>query len=228
MNESIPAAAFKEIADERLAQILFDLAERRRNGESVDLVSAAAAYPRYAAQLQRLLPMIEALAVSGSDSGVGSGRQPEPELGTIGEYQIIREIGRGGMGVVYEARQTSLNRRVALKVLPFAAALDPRALARFKQESLAAAQLDHPHLVAVYGVGCDRGMHYYAMRCVEGESLAQVIDSMRQTRCATKRTSHIAIWRISRLAMRRSRVLMRLRFPAPARRQTLHSAAPRG
>jgi hypothetical protein len=83
------------------------------------------------------------------------------------------------MGIVYEARQVSLNRRVALKVLPFAAALDPRALARFKQESLAAAQLDHPHIVPVYGIGVDRGIHYYAMRYIEGQSLAQVIAEMK-------------------------------------------------
>src|SRR4029077_5482180 len=75
--------------------------------------------------------------------------------------------------------QRSLVRRVALKVLPFAAALDPRSLARFRQESLAAAQLDHPNIVRVYGVGCDRGVHYYAMQYIEGQSLAHVIGQMR-------------------------------------------------
>src|SRR5579864_9382883 len=98
----------------------------------------------------------------------------------LGDFEIVREIGRGGMGIVYEARQISLNRRVALKILPFAAALDPRALARFKQESLAAAQLDHPHIVHVYGVGSDRGVHFYAMQYIEGQSLAQVIAEMKQ------------------------------------------------
>src|SRR5579872_38755 len=83
------------------------------------------------------------------------------------------------MGVGYEARQMSLNRRVALKVLPFAAALDPRALARFRQESQAAAQLDHPHIVHVYGMGTDRGIHFYAMQYIDGQSLAQVIADMK-------------------------------------------------
>ena len=91
----------------------------------------------------------------------------------------MREIARGGTGIVYEARQVSLNRRVALKILPFAAALDPRSLARFKQESLAAAQLDHPHIVHIHNVGCDRGIHYYAMQYIEGQSLAQVIAEMK-------------------------------------------------
>ena len=64
-------------------------------------------------------------------------------------------------------------------MLPFAAALDPRSLARFKQESLAAAQLDHPHIVHVYGVGSERGVHYYAMQFIEGQSLAEVIAEMK-------------------------------------------------
>ena len=71
---------------------------------------------------------------------------------------------------------------MALKILPFAAALDPRSLARFRQESLAAAQLDHPHIVRVYAVGVSRGVHYYAMQYIEGPSLAQVVAQMRSQR----------------------------------------------
>ncbi|MGH7135364.1 MAG: tetratricopeptide repeat protein, partial [Pirellulales bacterium] len=93
--------------------------------------------------------------------------------------QLLREIGRGGMGVVYEARQLSLARRIALKILPFAGALDPRQLQRFKNEALAAAQLDHPNIVAVIAVGCERGVHFYAMRLVEGPTLAEVIEELR-------------------------------------------------
>jgi serine/threonine protein kinase/Tfp pilus assembly protein PilF len=84
------------------------------------------------------------------------------------------------MGVVYEALQLSLGRRVALKVLPFAAALDARQLQRFKNEAQAAAHLHHPHIVPVYGVGCDRGVHYYAMQFVDGRTLAEVIHELRQ------------------------------------------------
>ena len=98
-----------------------------------------------------------------------------PSVGLLGDFRILRELGRGGMGVVYEAEQLSLGRRVALKVLPFAAMLDKQQLARFKNEARAAATLDHPNIVAIYSVGGERGVHYYAMQLIEGQSLAQVI-----------------------------------------------------
>src|SRR5262249_11010472 len=95
--------------------------------------------------------------------------------GTLGDFRLLREIGRGGMGVVYEAEQISLGRRVALKVLPFAAMLDPRHLQRFQTEARAAASLHHEHIVPVHAVGCERGVHFYAMQYIEGVSLAEVI-----------------------------------------------------
>ena len=103
-----------------------------------------------------------------------------PEAGTpLGDYRLLREIGRGGMGVVYEAEQLSLQRRVALKVLPFAAALDAKQLQRFKNEAQAAANLHHQNIVPVYGVGCERGVHYYAMQFIEGRTLAALIQERR-------------------------------------------------
>ncbi len=92
---------------------------------------------------------------------------------TLGDFELVREIGRGGMGVVYEARQMSLNRRVAVKVLPLAGMLDPIRLRRFQNEARAAAQLNHPNIVDVICVGCDDGVHYFAMRYVEGATLAE-------------------------------------------------------
>ena len=103
----------------------------------------------------------------------------EPNASPLGDFQIVREIGRGGMGIVYEATQLSLGRRVALKVLPFAAALDAKQLQRFKTEAYAAAQLHHTHIVPVYAVGCERGMHFYAMQLIEGRSFADVISELR-------------------------------------------------
>jgi serine/threonine protein kinase len=98
----------------------------------------------------------------------------------LGDFLIVREIGRGGMGVVYEAWQLSLARRVALKVLPFAATLDARQLQRFKNEAQAAAQLHHNQIVPVYAVGCDRSVHYYAMQFIDGQSLADLIQELRE------------------------------------------------
>ncbi len=101
------------------------------------------------------------------------------DIGQLGDFRLLREIGRGGMGVVYEAEQVSLQRRVALKLLPFAAALDPRPMQRFKNEALAAAHLRHENIVPVYAVGEERGVHYYAMQLVEGRSLAHWIAELR-------------------------------------------------
>jgi WD40 repeat protein/serine/threonine protein kinase len=98
----------------------------------------------------------------------------------LGDFRIVREIGRGGMGVVYEAVQLSLGRQVALKVLPLASALDSRQLQRFKNEAQAAAQLHHGNIVPVHAVGCERGVHYYAMQYIEGHTLAAAIRDLRQ------------------------------------------------
>jgi WD40 repeat protein/serine/threonine protein kinase len=132
------------------------------------------------------LDFLEA-AGQGLHSDAPRGLLPDPHantvvLGTLGDFRILREVGRGGMGIVYEAEQISLHRRVALKVLPFAATMDPRHLQRFKNESLAAASLEHPHIVPVYAVGCERGVHYYAMKYIEGQSLAEVIDEVRKAK----------------------------------------------
>ena len=97
----------------------------------------------------------------------------------IGDFQIVGELGRGGMGVVYEAIQLSLGRHVALKVLPFASGLDEVRLQRFRNEAHAAAALHHTNIVPVYAVGSDRGMHYYAMQMIDGSTLAELIENMR-------------------------------------------------
>lgn len=97
----------------------------------------------------------------------------------LGDFQIVREIGRGGMGVVYEAVQLSLGRRVALKVLPLAAAFDATHLQRFRNEAQAAALLHHTNIVPVYAVGCERGVHFYAMQLIDGQTLAAVLDHLR-------------------------------------------------
>jgi eukaryotic-like serine/threonine-protein kinase len=109
----------------------------------------------------------------------GSAVDDSPVPARLGEYRIIREVGRGGMGVVYEAEQLPLGRRVALKVLPSTASLDARQRQRFQVEAQAAALLHHEHIVPVFGVGCDQGIHYYAMQFIDGRSLTDVIRSLR-------------------------------------------------
>ena len=112
----------------------------------------------------------------------------------LGDYQIIREIGRGGMGVVYEALQLSLVRRVALKVLPQAIGWDPRQINRFWNEAQAAAQLQHPHIVPVYWVGCEEGVHCYAMQYVEGRSLEHLIRDVSRSSDKTRAQSTGGWW----------------------------------
>ena len=101
-------------------------------------------------------------------------------LSTLGEFQIIRELGRGGMGVVYEAEQTTLRRHVALKVLRFGVVADREAMQRFQREAETVARLHHTNIVPVFAVGCERGVHYYAMQFIAGRSLADVLVSRNE------------------------------------------------
>jgi len=94
---------------------------------------------------------------------------------TLGQFQITRELGRGGMAVVYQAYQPALQRYVAIKVLPPQLGLDPDFVTRFRHEAIAAARLKHPNIVTVYDVGSEGGVNYIVMELIDGESLASVI-----------------------------------------------------
>jgi eukaryotic-like serine/threonine-protein kinase len=100
-------------------------------------------------------------------------------LKQLGDFRIIREIGRGGMGVVYEAEQVSLGRKVALKVLPQQALAGSSNLQRFRLEARAAARLHYTNIVPVFGVGEQNGLHYYAMQFIAGEGLDVVFSKLR-------------------------------------------------
>jgi serine/threonine protein kinase len=145
-------------------------------------------FPTIAADLETCLEGIELLHFSGSHTSTAPVSTQELSGTPLGDFRLIRELGRGGMGIVYEAEQLSLNRRVALKVLPFAATLDPRHLQRFNHEAKAAACLHHPSIVPVYAVGCDRGVHYYAMQYIEGQTLAASIQQLREQEGLVNRT----------------------------------------
>src|SRR5207253_9596558 len=97
----------------------------------------------------------------------------------LGDFEVGREIGRGGMGIVYEARQVSLNRPVALKVLGPGLGLAPSAVQRFRREAEAAAKLHHTNIVPVYATGDEDGTHFYAMELIDGPSLDHVIRHMQ-------------------------------------------------
>jgi serine/threonine protein kinase len=162
-----------------LGALIDDLAARMQAGEAIDLEAVLTDHPERADELRQLLPALQLLADVAASGGSVASKGGGPPLGALGDFRLIREVGRGGMGIVYEAEQLSLRRRVALKVLPWAAAMDPKQQQRFKNEALAAASLKHDHVVSVYAVGCERGVHYYSMEFVEGQTLAQVIAALK-------------------------------------------------
>ncbi len=145
-----------------------------------------AAHPDLVAPLETYLNGLEDLHEMAAGFGCSSRRTeaalaaPADEENRLGDFRLLREVGRGGMGVVYEAQQISLGRRVALKVLPFAAVLDSRRVARFKHEAQTAAQLDHPNIVSALAVGVERGVHYFAMQFIDGQPLDQAVSLLRK------------------------------------------------
>src|SRR5262245_26406712 len=173
--------------DERLIRAMEEYRARLEAGEKPDRHAFLLRHPDIAEALAGCLTGLDFLhAVApnlsqpGRDNPAASTGAGEDRPGaTLGDFRIVREVGRGGMGVVYEAEQVSLGRRVALKVLPFAATMDPRQLQRFQNEARAAASLHHEHIVPVYFVGQERGVHFYAMQFVDGHSLAAFIHLRR-------------------------------------------------
>jgi serine/threonine protein kinase/tetratricopeptide (TPR) repeat protein len=163
-----------------LADLVEHLTTRLQAGEVIDSAVLMSEHPEHAGRLANLLPALRAAAALDA-AGDSSDDGPRPNV-ELGDFRIVRQVGRGGMGIVYEAEQLSLRRRVALKVLPFASTMDPKQLQRFRNEALAAASLHHEHIVPVYAVGCERGVHYYAMQFIDGTTLAQVIAGRTESR----------------------------------------------
>jgi hypothetical protein len=148
--------------------------QRRAVEPGLGIEQFAATVPEHADALRELLPAIVALEqhkLERRSSGSGRRTAALPPLERLGDFRIVREIGRGGMGVVFEAVQESLGRRVALKVLPQAALLAGNQLERFRREAQIAAQLHHSNIVPVFGSGESGGYHWYAMQYIAGQSL---------------------------------------------------------
>ncbi len=162
--------------------------ERFRRGERPALSEYTRQYPELASEIRDLFPALVMLEDVRPSFGPGGGPPSAAAaaegktLERLGDYRILREVGRGGMGVVYEAEQESLGRHVALKVLPGQALLEPQQLLRFQREARAAARLHHTNIVPVFGVGEAEGRHYYVMQFIQGQGLDQVIHELRRLR----------------------------------------------
>jgi tetratricopeptide (TPR) repeat protein/tRNA A-37 threonylcarbamoyl transferase component Bud32 len=186
MTESQPtqslAAESPESPESLVGRVADEFLARQERGELPDPEEYAARHPAAADLIRRTLAALRAAAGSlGGRAAPAVHPSVDAPAGNrlLGDFLLGRELGRGGMGVVYEAEQVSLRRRVAVKVLPFAAVMDPRQLQRFRNEALAAAGLDHPHVVRVHAVGCDRGVHFIAMQFVDGRPLSDLIRERR-------------------------------------------------
>lgn len=170
--------------DPRVIAAVEEYLDALEAGQRLDVSTFLSKHEEIAAPLRECLDglrMVHAAAGALHEPGPGSAPAAALHGEPLGDYRLLREVGRGGMGVVYEALQMSLGRRVALKVLSFAAALDGRRLQRFKNEAQAAALLQHPGIVPVYAVGCERGVHYYAMQLIEGRSLATLLENWTES-----------------------------------------------
>lgn len=177
--------------DRELAEVLDRYLKSLEDDAPLDVDQLVVEYPRIADDIRAFVESIDMLhgathgmhgesqaqAASNGAETVAAKRHVEKRLG---DFEIGAEIGRGGMGVVYEATQISLQRKVALKVLPFAAMWDHKQIARFQNEAQAAAQLQHASIVPVFAVGQERGVHFYAMQLIQGRSLDQILNELRR------------------------------------------------
>ena len=171
--------ASQSVTPDPFDAIALEFIEALRCGERPTAQQFASQHPEYADRIRELFPTILAMEslrdVKAESAEVES---LEFELKRLGDLRIIREIGRGGMGIVYEAVQESLDRRVAVKVLPAQMLLDAKRLARFKREAKTAAKLHHTNIVPVLGVGEHDGYHFYLMQLIDGVGLDHAVNTL--------------------------------------------------
>jgi WD40 repeat protein/serine/threonine protein kinase len=176
-------------ARDPLERLAAEFLDRRRRGEDPSPSEYAERYPQWAEQILEFFPALELMEGLKPHSGDRTDSMPDrveaaatPRLEQLGEYRILREIGHGGMGVVYEAIQESLGRRVALKILPLHGRIDQVQIERFQLESRSAARLHHGNIVPVHGMGEHQGVYYYAMQYIAGHGLDVILDDLRRLR----------------------------------------------
>lgn len=157
-----------------------EFSTRLRNGEHPTIEEYARNHPEHAELIRSVFPsiaMVERLSHEPAKPDPQPASHGIPDV--LGDFQIVREIGRGGMGVVYEAVQRSLNRHVALKAINALVSSNSQHRARFRREAEAAASLHHTNIVPIYGIGEDHGLQYYAMQLIDGVTLQDIIDCLR-------------------------------------------------
>ena len=168
--------------DRKPVEVLADeFIERCRQGERPTLNEYVDKHPHLAEEIRELFPtLVESRDARSFDESPTPPAGISPDLKQLGDYRIIRELGRGGMGVVYEAEQVSLGRHVALKVLPQELLEDSKLRSRFAREAKAAAKLHHTNIVPVFGVGEDDGRGYYVMQFIQGLALNEVLEELKR------------------------------------------------
>lgn len=165
--------------------------QRRQNGERVTIEDYATSHPEIADDIRDVFPALEALNSLTTDwkRGVQDLERQGPELPfQLGDYLLEREIGRGGMGIVYEAQNTNLQRRVAVKLLKTTSLTTPKEFRRFHQEAKAAARLHHTNIVPVFDFGEANGFHYIAMQLIDGIAVDKLVDRLQQTPNASSKS----------------------------------------
>ena len=177
--------------------LVLELAEefldRYRAGQRPPLKEYVDRHPELAAEIREVFPamaMMEHIALA--DETIDADHNEPvaiPHLEQLGDYRVIREVGRGGMGIVYEAEQASLGRHVALKVLPAQSLRDVKQRRRFEREARAAAKLHHTNIVPVFGVGEQEETPYYVMQFIQGQGLDAVMDELKRLRAVNKSNS---------------------------------------
>jgi serine/threonine protein kinase/tetratricopeptide (TPR) repeat protein len=196
-------------ASESRSAVVLELAEefleRYRQGERPSLKEYIDRHPELAAEIKEVFPAMAlmenvALADESLDGAATGPATPVESLPPqqLGDYRILREVGRGGMGIVYEAEQVSLGRHVALKVLPRQMFVDDSQRRRFEREAKAAAKLHHTNIVPVFGVGEHDGMPYYVMQFIQGLGLDDVLDELKRMHGGGKATVTGGQLRVSR------------------------------
>jgi serine/threonine protein kinase len=160
-----------------------EFVERCRRGESPSVGEYEARFPEHAQRIRELLPsvaMMEQLKRRLRSSRDSDSQAPASVPERLGDYRLIRELGRGGMGIVYEAVQESLGRHVALKLIPRHGVLDARRRQRFEREAQAVARLHHTNIVPIFAVGEHDGLPFYAMQYIRGSGLDRLVETWRE------------------------------------------------